>query len=180
MSMQTWQELINVMLSAGSALTAAAEALLVPDVTIPANYMYPGRVLRAVLTGIASNAVTTPGTLQLRTRWGGLAGTLIGDSGQLTQNVAAQTDKVWVWEVWILCVSAGTSGQFRVWGRITRGNCAVAAASDIAENPTLFPRATNALVTVDTTVAKALSFTATPSLGTASITCQAYTLESQS
>lgn len=180
MSMQSWEELVNVQLAAGSALTAAAEALLVTDVSIPANYMYPGRVLRATLSGIASNVVTTPGTLQLRARWGGLGGVVLGDSGALTQNVAAQTDRVWLWQVWIVCVTSGAAGTFRTFGKITRGNCAIAAASDIAENPTLFPRATNAVVTVDTTIAKLLSFTAQPSLTTASLTAQSYLLEALS
>jgi len=180
MSMQSWEEVINVQLAAGSALTAAAEALLVSDVSIPANYMYPGRVLRATLSGIASNAVTTPGTLTLRARWGGVAGTALADSGALTQNVAAQTDRVWLWQIWIVCVTSGATGTFRTFGQICRGNCAIAAVADIAENPTLFPRGTNALVTVDTTIAKLLSFTAQPSLTTASITAQSYLLEAQS
>jgi len=178
--MQSWVELINVQLAAGSALTAAAEALLISDVSIPANYMYPGRVLAGEISGIASNAVTTPGTLTLRARWGGLAGVILADSGALTQSVAAETDRVWLWQFRIVCITAGATGTFRTFGQIIRGNCARAAAADIAENPTLFPRATNALVTVDTTVAKLLSFTAQPSLTTASITAQSYTLEALS
>lgn len=178
--MQSWQELINVQLAAGPALTAAAEALMVSDVSIPANYMYPGRVLRGTISGIASNAVTTPGTATLRARWGGLAGTALADSGALTQNVAAQTDRVWVARIWIVCVTAGATGTFRTFGFIMRGNCAIAAVADIAENPTQWPRATNALVTVDTTIAKLLSFTHQPSLTTASWTAQSYLLESLS
>ena len=66
MSMQSWEETIYTMLADGPTLTAAAEALLVPDVSIPAAYMYPGRILRATLFGKASNVITTPGTLTLR------------------------------------------------------------------------------------------------------------------
>jgi len=177
-SKQSWRELIAVQLGVGSTLTAAAEALAVPDFTIPQNYMHAGRILKATLTGIASNPVTTPGTVRLRVRWGGLTGTVLADSGAMSQTTVAQTDKVWLWEVYIVCVTAGTSGQFRTFGKITRGNAAKEATSDMALNPLMLPPSTNALVTVDTTVDKDLSFTHEPSLGTCSWTAQNYLLES--
>lgn len=175
MSMQSWQELIFASLVDGPTLTAASEALLVQDVTIPANYMYPGRILRATIGGKASNAVTTPGTLTLRARWGGLAGTVLAASAALTQNVIVQTDKTFWWEMFITCRSVGASGAFMTFGTAHRGNCAAAAVADIT--PDLIPANSNAAVTVDTTIAKILSFTAQPSLGTASITAQHYMLE---
>ena len=172
MSMQSWVETIYSQ-GAGPTLTAAAEALLVTDVTIPAGYMYPGRILHAVITGKASNAVTTPGTLTLRARWGGLAGTVLAASDALTQNVAAQTDKTWLVNFYIMCLTTGTTGTFLTWGSALRGNAQVASVAA----PDLIPSASNTGVTVDTTVAKLLSFTAQPSLGTASITAQAYFLK---
>lgn len=173
MSMQSWVETIFSQ-GAGSALTAASEALLVTDVSIPAGYMYPGRTLHLQLTGKASNVVTTPGTLTVRLRWGGLAGTVLVASAAMTQNVAAQTDKTWTLDAYVRCLTDGATGTFLSWGVMHRGNCAVAAASDLV--PDMLPASSNAAVTVDTTAAKLLSVTAQPSLGTASITCLGYVL----
>ena len=175
MSQQTWQETIRVLLVDGPTLTATSEALLLPDTSIPADYMVPGRILRATLFGKASNAVTTPGTLTLRVRWGGLAGVILADSGALAQNIIVQTNKSWWWEMMILCRSNGATGTFLTYGTAQRGNAAAAAVGDIT--PDLIPASALAGVTVDTTIVKALSFTAQPSLGTASITCMGFTLE---
>lgn len=175
MSLQSWQETIYTMIGNGPTLTAAAEALMVPDFSIPASYMYPGRVLRATLFGKASNAVTTPGTVTLRCRWGGLAGTVLAASAALTQNVAVQTDKSWWLTFYIQCLTVGSTGTFITFGTAHRGNQAAAAVADMT--PDLIPANTPAAVTVDTTTAKLLSFTAQPSLATASWTCMQYVLE---
>lgn len=176
MSRTGWSELIYVQNGDGPTLTAAAEALLTQDVSIPAGYMVGDRILRAHLMGKASNAVTTPGTLQIRIRWGGIAGVLLADSGALTQNVIVQTNKTWVLDFDIDCRLAGAAGTFLTGGSMQRGNQAAAVVADMT--PTLIPASGLALVTVDTTIAKLLSITATPSLTTASITCMEYTLES--
>ena len=92
MSVQSWCETVYVQ-GAGTSLTAAAEALLVSDVQIPGGYMYPGRVMHGIVVGKASSAATTPGTLTLRIRWGGLAGTILAASAAMTQNIAVQQDE---------------------------------------------------------------------------------------
>lgn len=173
MSQQSWVETVFNE-GAGSAITAAAEALIATDVSIPAGYMAPGRILHATLTGKASNAVTTPGTLTIRARWGGLAGVLLAASDALTQNVIVQTDKTWILDYYIMCLTAGATGTFLTWGEVRRGNRAAAVVADIT--PDMIPSASNAAVTVDTTIAKLLSFTVQPSLTTASITRLAYLL----
>ncbi len=175
MSLQSWQETIFAQLADGPTLTAAAEALLVTDVSIPANYMYPGRVLRATIYGKASNAVTTPGTLTLRARWGGLAGVSLAASAALTQNVIVQTDKTFWWQMHIICRTNGATGTMMAHGTAHRGNQAAAAVADMT--PDLIPASGAVVATVDTTIAKLLSFTAQPSLTTASITAQGYYLE---
>jgi hypothetical protein len=175
-SVQSWEEVISIMVADGPTLTAASEALLVPDVVIPANYMYPGRMLRGHLWGKASAVITTPGTLQFRVRWGGLAGTLLLDSGAMNQRAAsASTNESWSCWFEIVCRSAGSSGTFMSYGEAIRRNKEDAAAVNAL--PDTLPVSGNAVVAVDTTTAKNLSFTATPSLTTASITCQGYTLE---
>jgi hypothetical protein len=138
--------------------------------------MKAGRILKLTLTGKASNAVTTPGTLTVKIRWGTISGTVLVTSAALTQNVAAQTDKTWTLEAYILCLTSGTTGTFLTWGTMHRGNCAVGAVGDIT--PDMLPASSNAAVTVDTTIEKALTVTVTPSLATASIQCLGGVLES--
>ena len=88
-----------------------------------------------------------------------------------------QTNKTWMLQFLILCraVGAGTVGSLFCIGHGARGNQAAAAVADMV--PDLYPAATPAAVGVDTTLAKALSITATPSLATASLTGHHYLLE---
>src|SRR5690242_14727721 len=109
MSVQSWQELIFRTVASSTAVTGTAEAIMVPDVTLPANYMYPGRVLYARMAGKISNVVTTPGTITLRARWGGVAGTVLAASDAIAQNIVAQTDDSWEAEFWITCQTAGSA-----------------------------------------------------------------------
>lgn len=161
-------QLLNVQTADGTALTAAAEGLLLPVFRMPARFMKPGRTLHVILFGKASNAVTTPGTLTLRARWGGLTGTVLGASAALTQNVIVQDDKSWMWEMWI---TARSLTSFITYGRIIRGNAAAAVVADMT--PDLFPASGLAAVTVDQSAESSLAFTAESSVTTASIICLA-------
>lgn len=178
MSNALWDELLYEQVGNGPTLTAAAEALLVADISIPPMYMVAKRILTVRMFGKASNAVTTPGTLTLRARWGGLAGVVLMASAALTQNVIVQTDKTWWLEFDIQCQTEGATGTFLTAGRAQRGNCAAAVVADIT--PDMLPAVSLAPVTVDTTILKLLSITAQPSLATASITCMGYQLFSRS
>ncbi len=164
----------------GSTLTNSGEQMLSHQIiTIPAGFIQAGKVLKATLMGKASNASTTPGTLLLRVRWNtttGINGTAMAASAALTQLAAStQTDKTWVWIQYFNCIADGTSGAMRCIGTIIRGNREAAAVTDIT--PDLIPASAAADVTINTTIPVGLSFTASPSLTTASITCQFMVLE---
>lgn len=164
-----------VMPSPAAAITGNTEALLVPDVPVLANFMYPGRLLHGRVFGKASCVVTTPGTQTFKLRWGGIAGTVLATSAALTQNVAAQTDDTWLFDFYVQCISAGVLGTFLTYGHFVRGNRAVGALADIT--PDLIPATGLANVVVDSTVDKLLSLTYTSSVTTASITAMSYFLE---
>lgn len=177
MSIQSWQETIFASLADSTAVTGTAEAIVVPDITLPANYMYPGRVLYARIAGKISNVVTTPGTITLRARWGGVAGTVLAVSDAISQNIIVQTDDSWEAEFWITCRTAGASGSFLTSGKAFFGNAIAASAGQVI----LIPSASNAVVGSLTTVAAtALSFTAKFSVNLNSITALQYTLASLS
>lgn len=177
MSQQTWQELIFSTLTASTAVTGTGEAIVVPDITLPANYMYPGRVLYARIAGKISNVVTTPGTITLKARWGGIAGTVLVTSDAIAQNIIAQTDDSWEAEFWIICQTAGATGSFLTSGKAFFNNI-VAASLGQAQ---LIPSVSNAAVgSLSTVAATALSFTAKFSVNLNSITALSYTLASLS
>lgn len=83
MSRQYWGEQISWAVASGTAIAnSVTETILFPNVTIPANYLQDGRTLRIVVYG--SYGTTATPTLQLRIRYGGVSGTVIGATGLIT------------------------------------------------------------------------------------------------
>jgi hypothetical protein len=181
-SLQSWQEAIYVTIADGTAVTAAAETILVPDITLPANYMYQGRALHYMLWGRTSSVITTPGTFTMRQRWGGAAGVSMAASGAYAPDpTAASTNIAWYCEYWTVCRSIGTSGTSFTMGRMSLGDYDDATATSLQGNLNMhqFPDVP-ATATIDTTIAKALSATIQPSLTTSSTTCHMAILTSMS
>lgn len=172
MSFQSWQELLFSSVSDATAVTGTAESLMVPNITLAAGYMTPGRTLRATLKGVISNIATTPGTMLVRARWGGLTGTTLVASAALAQITTVQTNDQFELEFTISCRTNGTAGTMFTSGKIFQGNAPTAPAM------LLIPTSANAVVaSLDTTVAQALSFTNTFSLTGNSMTINQYLLE---
>lgn len=181
-SMQAWEEVIYVTLADGATLTPAAEGIMVPDFTLPANYLYPGRLLKYTLMGRQSSAITTPGTFTLRERWGGLAGTVLAASGAFAPDtVAAATNLTFMVEWWLLCRATGSAGSAVGWGRINWSDHNGASLATLTANidMDIAPVATPGATTINTTTANALTPTYQPSLATASMTCHVGILEAQ-
>jgi hypothetical protein len=181
--MQTWRQTLYNTIADGTAVTAAAETILVPDYTMPAGFLYPGALLKYTLFGRMSSA-TTPGTFTWRLRWGGVGGTSLAASAALTPDVTAtQTNTAWWAEFYVCCRSVGTAGTAMSWGRCMFNDLEDATSATLAAQlggqMLAFPDAA-AAVTIDTTTAKALSPTITPSLGTGSVQCHHALLESLS
>lgn len=75
---QVWVQPLKIGVQNGATLTAAAEALIYPDFSIPPGYFTKsGQFIRFRLAGIYSTPASTPGTAIWRVRWGGLAGTIL-------------------------------------------------------------------------------------------------------
>lgn len=175
MSRQTWTELLFELTADATAVTGTGEAIVVPDITLPANYMYPGRVLRAYISGKISNVVTAPGTITLRARWGGVSGTILVASPAISQNIIAQTDDQWQAEFIVTCRTAGAAGSFLTCGSAVFGNIIAASVGQTV----LIPAASNAAVgSLNTTAATAISFTAQFSAASNSVTSMTYLLSS--
>jgi hypothetical protein len=181
-SMQAWSETLYVTLADGAVVTAAAEATFVPIFTLPANYLYPGRLMKWTVMGRLSSAITTPGTFTLRLTYSatGLGAVVVCSSGAFAPSTsAAATNLTFMSTWWAITRSNGTAGAMMGWGKTewTDYNEASLAALTGNMGMDMSPQSAPATVAVDTTVARALNPTYQPSLGTASMTCHAAILE---
>ena len=83
----------------GAALsnTTTATSLLpvIAKPTLPANYLFAGKMFRVRATGRISTVVTTPGTLTLAFRLGSVD---VFTSGAMTLNTVAQTNTPWIYD----------------------------------------------------------------------------------
>jgi hypothetical protein len=167
---QGWEETLESITSDGVQVSnTVTETIICPDFNIPAYYMAPGRTMRIWAYGVMSNVVTTPGTLIMAIRWGGVGGVVLVQSAAQGLDTTARTNALWALQAYIVCRTSGATGTFEG-GGIMFGNVLSTAATNLL--PALLgsagtPLASgNAAVTVDTTTAKLLSVTAKFSVAT--------------
>lgn len=183
MSRQFWSEQIAWATADGTAIAnTITETIIFPNITIPANYMADGRVLRITIFGRHSTTGTP--TLTFRVRWGGVAGTVLAASGAITCG-SGVTAGMWRMDVLIQTRSNGSAGTLFVTGQATVADDAASTVgsatnthgSDFMGSAGV---ATPAAVAVDLTADTALSVTATWSAASASntLTGHNYILES--
>lgn len=187
---QGWEEALDTIIADGTQVSnTVTETIVCPDFNIPAFYMAPGRILRLWVFGVCSNVVTTPGTLTLRVRWGGASGVVLLASAAIGLDTTARTNALWGMSCYHVCRTAGATGSFMSGGDASVVN--VLASVGITNNGVFgalrsvlgsagTPIASgNAAVTVDTTIAKLLSVTATFSVATSptNLTCQMRVIE---
>jgi hypothetical protein len=174
-SMQSWRECLYSVIADGTAVTAAARTILVPDFTLPAYYLYPGRTLKYTLMGRMSSVITTPGTFVWSLMWGGAAGVVLAASAAVAPDPAAASSNVaWAVQFYVVCRSIGATGTAMTMGILQHNDMQATAAElnklTISDVP--------AVATIDTTTAKAISPTITPSLTTGSVQAHIAVLES--
>lgn len=159
-----YAEYVDAILVDGTTLSnSVSEALICPDFNIPAYFMVPGRRLRVTVWWECSNVVTTPGTLTVRLRWGGLAGTIICATGAMSMNTTARTNFTGKILYDIVCRTAGATGTFSTHGECVMNNTIGNVTSFLT---TLAPQSGTSVVTVDTTSDKLLSVTGQFSVST--------------
>lgn len=187
MSVQTWQETLSYIVADGTALTAAARASLTQGpaqqgrYTLPANFFYPGRMLKITAQGRISCAVTTPGTARFDISFGGTAN---GDSGALNLNVVAKVNVPWWLEFVGTCrtVGNGTSATIFWFGQF-QSEAVVGSALPTAggNGSLLFTHAGVGATAVgagfDSTASQALDLQFTQTVATGSITLQQFKIE---
>lgn len=184
MSRQYWSEAVQWIVSSGTAVAnTGTETILVPDVTIPANYLQDGRVLR--IRALGGYGTTGTPTLAFKFRWGGVAATpILAASGAFTTpsgaGGGASMTAMWNLDVFLQTRSNGSSGTLMTNGELTVFTTGTAGGTEypIASGSTggTTPVAVTANLTADT----AFSFTALWGTAAAanSIQCVNYTIES--
>jgi len=163
MSRQFWSETLAWATSSGTAIaTSTTETVLFPNITLPANFLQDGRLVRLRLFG--SYGTTGTPTLQFRLRWGGVSGTVIAASGAITTGSGvgggASMTALFDAELIVQVRSNGSSGTL-----MTNGVCGVYTTGTAAGSR--YPLAsgstggtTPVAVTVDLTADTALAITA--------------------
>jgi hypothetical protein len=119
MSRQYWVEPLAWATADGTAIAnSTVEAIMFPDVVIPANYMQDGRTLRLRIFGKYSTVVTANPTLTFAVRWGGVSGTLLATTEALATTTTAQVNVNFAIEVYIQVRSNGAAGLVLCFGEI--------------------------------------------------------------
>lgn len=166
MSRQFWQETLAWATADGVAVAnTTTEAILFPNITIPANYMQDGRALRIMAYGRWSNTVTIASTIVFAVRWGGVAGTVLCQSGAIITPATATTNAMWSMDIIIQTRANGATGSLMAMGRVAMGEDAVPTFGTVTNYGVVSFMgsagvATPAAVTVDLTADTALALTA--------------------
>jgi len=126
----------------------------------PREWWQQGRTIHFVANGAVSTAASTPGNLTLNLRWGSTSGTIMIGTGALAL-ATSQTTKTFTFEGWIECNAIGTSGTVKAFGQYINGALSTATMQSL-------PASAVAAVTIDTTIANDITFSALTSAASAS------------
>lgn len=189
MSRQFWSETVSWLTSTSAAVAnTVTETILTPNVTLPANFMQDGRVVRLRIFG--SYGTTATPTLIFSVRWGGVAGTVIAKSSTVTTTSAvgggASMTALFEGEILIQTRSNGSAGTLMTNGLFTLFTSTAGAAGTVTNYGMPVPLVSGATggttpvaVTADLTADTALAITATWSAANAANSIQSlnYTIE---
>lgn len=173
MSRQYWSECISWATADGTAVAnTTTETILMPNLTLPANYMQDGRLLRVRVQGKLSTTGTP--TMTFKLRWGGVGGTVICQSAALTQG-SGVTNIIFDLEFFIQVRANGSAGTV-----VAIGVANVGSMTTVTNLMCSAGASVPAAVTVDLTADTALAITGTWSAASASntITGMQFAIES--
>lgn len=186
MGVQSWVSLLNwpgthSLASGGASTSTASPGTVIspsPDYSQPANTLQPGSMIRLTAWGQAHTGGTTANAT-FALYWGGTGGTqlLLSAATQIGAVTATQTVP---WQYWasLQFRTIGTSGTVFAYHKLEMSSAA-APGTTASTVSNLAPLSAPAVVTVDTTVAKALVLSAwvSTATGSPSVTCDLFHLE---
>lgn len=179
MSRQFFTEAIAWSTVDGTAIASTTtETIAFPNVTIGANYMQDGRQLICEYWGKFSTTATP--TIRMRLRWGGVAGTVLADSGTVT-SASGVTTAIWMARIRIMTRANGASGSLFAIGEFVMYGSAAPTVGSATGAPGIAAMSSGgitapAAVTVDLTADTALSITQQWSASSASNTFTGHNL----
>lgn len=186
MGMQSWEEVIQVAVTDGPPLTAAAAASCIPTpqkFTLPSSFFSVGKIMRITLMGRISCVVTTPGTARFDVRLGPAGSIVVFDTGAMNLNVVAKVNVPFVMEIDLVCraVGAGTVTVFMGIGRFTSEAVVGSPLPTVGGNGTLIVPVTAPAVGTgfDNTAANILDVFFTQTVATGSMTVHTFKVEIQ-
>jgi hypothetical protein len=111
---------------------STTEAIIVPNFTFAASdpRLYQGAAFRLTVGFSVSNVVTTPGTITLVIRKGGVSGTVLATTKAIQMDTSAHTSFSGWMEAIITVRSIGSSGSMFCQGFVLLNNTAAGAAAD--------------------------------------------------
>lgn len=174
-SMQSWRECLLATIAADTSVTTpASETALSPGFVFPANYFYPGRVIKMTMWGMQSTT-TTPGTyiVKLRAGVGGITGTTLVTSGTYAPDPTGASTQVTTYiEFYTTIRASGTAAATLTCGRMWLNDIddATVATLKAALDMHTIPPSAPAAVNLDTTATNTWSATLTPSVTTGTYT----------
>ncbi len=177
---QVWTQVLYDLSVNGAANTSGSEAIIFPDQTLPFTLNATTGGLRLTARGKISNAITTPGSVTFRLRYGGVAGTILAQTSAIPLNIIAQTDIMWKLSLDLVTRLSGASGSILAMGEVW-------LAQQLAANqglPNFMGSAggasgnTPAAVAVDLTASPILSLTFQSTVNSGSCTGMVYRCES--
>jgi hypothetical protein len=185
MPYQSWESLLNAgapwQTTAGTVLNTATTATISPqaagskDYTLPANWWYPGAVIKVTARGILSSGGTGSNLTVLLAA--GVAPVTLSTGPAIALGTGTVTNMPWRLTANIQCTAIGSTGNTLT----TQGELMFETSITPAfgtSNVTIAPLPSTAAA-LDTTVAMALNLRATLSAAFGAITCQQFLLESQ-
>lgn len=169
----------NVVLAQSVAAATAVgntvtETVIIPDLTLAANYLTQGKRLRLTAWGqLSSLTATTPNvTVRLRIGTATLSATYATASGALAFTTTAMTNASWKADIDLVCQTIGTGGTGLVLGQVFIPGLTAVTTVGGEGYCNFMPVTSPAAGTVNTTVANLVSFSAQWSAANAANTIQ--------
>lgn len=153
-------------------LNTTTETIMFPDYSFGANdpLVHPGACFRTTAYFDSSFVITTPGTLILALRWGGVGGTVLATSAAFAPDpTAALANRAGYVQFLTTFRTVGSAGSAFTMGHMIIGDIDDATVTTIQANVNMFvfPVTPAVVGSLDTTTAKLLSVTAKHSVATA-------------
>jgi len=185
MSSQRWGEAVAWATASGTSVnTTAAETIIFPNVTIPANYMQDGRCIRIRAMGLHSTLGTGTVTLVFKLKAGGVAGTLLAQTGTITTLVSL-ANAYWDLDIIVQTRTNGATGTVIANGVVRVFGATAPTIGSATGAPAIAPMTVGgqtapATATYDLTADSAYALTVTMGASSASNIVQGvqYTIES--